>query len=160
MIRSSRLVYVETTIPSYLTARPSRDIIQAAKQQLTREWWDMERNNYSLCISQIVLDEVSAGDEEAAQRRLTAIANLPLLDLTPSANTLAKAIVESGLLPEKASSDAVHIAVSTVHNVDFLLTWNCKHIANATILADLRKIITGAGYGMPVICTPEELRGN
>ena len=153
-------IYIETTIPSYLTAWPSRDIVQAARQQLTREWWDSERHSYDLCISQIVLDESAAGNEDAAQRCLAVLADLPLLDLTSDVDELAEEIMESGLLPERASRDAVHIAAACVHNVDFLLTWNCRHIANATILRDLQHIIVGAGYEMPVICTPEELIGD
>ncbi len=155
-----RRVYIETTIPSYLTARPSRDILQAARQQLTREWWDVERRNYDLCISQIVLDEAAAGDAEAAQRRLAVIDTLPLLDLTFEVDGLAETIMQSGLLPASASRDAVHIAVAAVHQVHFLLTWNCRHIANATIFRDLQHIIMSAGYDVPVICTPEELLGD
>jgi len=155
-----RRIYIETTIPSYLTARPSRDIVQAARHQLTREWWDVERRNYDLCISQIVLDEAAAGDAEAAQRRMAGIDTLPLLDLTFEVDGLAETIMQSGLLPVSASRDAVHIAVTAVHQVHFLLTWNCRHIANATIFRDLQHIIMSAGYGMPVICTPEELLGD
>ena len=155
-----RRVYIETTIPSYLTARPSRDIVQAARQQLTREWWDVERRNYDLCISQIVLDEAAAGDAEAAQRRMAVIDTLPLLDLTFEVDGLAGTIMQSGLLPASASRDAVHIAVTAVHQVHFLLTWNCRHIANATISRDLQHIIMSAGYDVPVICTPEELLGD
>lgn len=156
----SRRIYIETTIPSYLTARPSRDIIQTARQQLTREWWDRERYNYDLCISQIVLDEAAAGDTEAAQRRMAVIADLPLLDLTAEVDGLAQQIMQSGLLPANASRDAVHIAVTAVHQVHFLLTWNCRHIANATIFRDLQRIIRDAGYDVPVICTPEGLLGD
>ena len=155
-----RRIYIETTIPSYLTARPSRDIVQAARQQLTREWWDVERRNYDLCISQIVLDEVAAGDAEAAQRRMAVIDTLPLLDLTFEVDGLAETIMQSGLLPVSASRDAVHIAVTAVHQVHFLLTWNCRHIANATIFRDLQRLIISAGYDVPVICTPEELLGD
>ena len=155
-----RRLYIETTIPSYLTARPSRDIVQAARQQLTREWWDVERRNYDLCISQIVLDEATAGDAEAAQRRMAVIDTLPLLDLTFEVDGLAETIMQSGLLPASASRDAVHIAVTAVHQVHFLLTWNCRHIANATIFRDLQHIIMSAGYDVPVICTPEELLGD
>ena len=155
-----RRIYIETTIPSYLTARPGRDIVQAARQQLTREWWDVERRHYDLCISQIVLDEAAAGDAEAAQRRIAVIDTLPLLDLTFEVDRLAGAIMQSGLLPASASRDAVHIAVTAVHQVHFLLTWNCRHIANATIFRDLQRLIMSAGYDMPVICTPEELLGD
>ena len=114
-----RRIYIETTIPSYLTARPSRDIVQAARQQLTREWWDVERRNYDLCISQIVLDEAAAGDAAAAQRRMAVIDTLPLLDLTFEVDGLAETIMQSGLLPASASRDAVHIAVTAVHQVHF-----------------------------------------
>ena len=155
-----RRIYIATTIPSYLTARPSRDIVQAARQQLTREWWDVERRNYDLCISQIVLDKAAAGDAEAAQRRMAVIDTLPLLDLTFEVDGLAETIMQSGLLPVSASRDAVHIAVTAVHQVHFLLTWNCRHIANATIFRDLQHIIMSAGYDVPVICTPEELLGD
>ena len=155
-----RRIYIESTIPSYLTARPSRDIVQAARQQLTREWWDVERRNYDLCISQIVLDEAAAGDAEAAQRRMAVIDTLPLLDLTFEVDGLAETIMQSGLLPASASRDAVHIAVTAVHQVHFLLTWNCRHIANATIFRDLQHVIMSAGYDVPVICTPEELLGD
>src|SRR5215471_12423146 len=134
-----RRIYIETTIPSYLTARPSRDIVQAARQQLTREWWDVERRNYDLCISQIVLDEAAAGDAEAAQRRMAVIDTLPLLDLTFEVDGLAETIMQSGLLPASASRDAVHIAVTAVHQVHFLLTWNCRHIANAIIFRALQR---------------------
>jgi hypothetical protein len=160
LLTKTRRVYIETTIPSYLTARPSRDIVQAARQQLTREWWDVERRNYDLCISQIVLDEAAAGDAEAAQRRMAVIDTLPLLDLTFEVDGLAETIMQSGLLPTSASRDAVHIAVTAVHQVHFLLTWNCRHIANATIFRDLQHIILDAGYDVPVICTPEELLGD
>jgi hypothetical protein len=153
-------IYIETTIPSYLTARPSRDIIQAARQQLTYTWWESERHNYDLCISQMVLDEAAAGDAEAARRRLAVIADLPLLDLTGAVETLAENIMQANLLPASASRDAVHIAVTAVHQVTFLLTWNCRHIANAVLFRELRRIIEDAGYDMPVICTPEELIGD
>jgi len=153
-------IYIETTIPSYLTARPSRDIIQAGRQQLTYTWWESERHNYDLCISQMVLDEAAAGDAEAARRRLAVIADLPLLDLTGAVETLAENIMQANLLPASASRDAVHIAVTAVHQVTFLLTWNCRHIANAVLFRELRRIIVDAGYDMPVICTPEELIGD
>ncbi len=152
-------VYIETTIPSYLAAWPSRDIIQAARQQLTHDWWDNRRSEYVLCLSQMVLEEVAAGDAAAANRRIAIIDGIPLLDLTPAVNEVAKRIMGSGLLPVSASRDAIHIAVSSVHGVDILLTWNCKHIANASILRELAKIVTECGYRPPIICTPEELLG-
>jgi hypothetical protein len=107
-----------------------------------------------------VLEEAAAGDTEAAQRRMAVIADLPLLDLTLEVEALAEKIMQSGLLPASASRDAVHIAVTAVHQVHFLLTWNCRHIANAALFRELRHIIVEAGYDMPVICTPEELIGD
>ena len=125
----TKRVYIETTIPSYLAALPSRGLIQAARQQITHEWWMNERQKYDLCISEIVLEEATAGDTEAVQRRLPFLQDLPLLDLTATVHDIATAIVDSGLLPRAATRDAVHIAVSSVHNVDILLTWNCRHIS-------------------------------
>ena len=153
-------VSIETTFASYLAAWPSRDIVQAARQQLTHDWWNNERLNYDLCVSETVLDEAAAGDAGAAKRRLVLIENLPLLDLTDAVNDVAKRIMESGLLPLRAARDAIHIAVSAVHGIDLLLTWNCKHIANAAIMKDLTAIVADCGYEIPVICTPEELLGD
>jgi len=156
----TKRVYIETTISSYLAAWPSRDLVQAARQQITHDWWNNERQNYDLCISQTVLEEAAAGDAEAAKRRLVFLENLPLLDLTEAVNDVAKAIKDSGLLPRKATRDAVHIAVSSVHGIDILLTWNCRHIANAAIMRELGEIVAQCGFEMPVLCTPEELLGD
>jgi len=156
----TKRVYIETTIPSYLAARPSRDLLQAARQQITHTWWEKERHDYDLCIAETVLDEVASGDTDAAQRRLSFLQDLPLLDLTEAVRNVAKAILSSGLLPQEATRDAIHIAVSSVHNIDILLTWNCKHIANASIMKELRKVVADCGYELPILCTPEELLGD
>ena len=156
----TKRVYIETTIPSYLAAWPSRDLVQAARQQITHEWWNNQRQNFDLCISQIVLAEAAAGDADAANRRLALLQDLPLLDLTEAVNVVAKAIMSSRLLPEKAARDAVHIAVSSVHRIDILLTWNCQHIANAAIMRELGEIVARCGFEMPILCTPEELLGD
>jgi predicted nucleic acid-binding protein len=155
----TKRVYIETTIPSYLAAWPSRDLVQAARQQITHEWWNNERKNFDLCISQTVLDEAAAGDADAANRRLVFLQDLPLLDLIEAVSLVAKAIMGSGLLPERATRDAVHIAVSSVHHIDILLTWNCQHIANAAIMRELGEIVAQCGCEMPILCTPEELLG-
>ena len=155
----TKRVYIETTIPSYLAAWPSRDLLQAARQQITLDWWNNERANYELCISEIVLDEAFAGDSDAAKRRLTFLVDLPLLDVTDAVNVVAKAIMDSGLLPQKATRDAIHIAVASVHGIDFLLTWNCRHIANAAIMKELQTILANFDCEIPTICTPEELFG-
>jgi predicted nucleic acid-binding protein len=156
----TKRVYIETTIASYLAARPSRDLVQAARQQITHQWWNNLRQGFDLCISQIVLDEAAAGDSDAANRRLQLLQNLPLLDLTETVNFAASAIMSSGLLPEKATRDAIHIAVASVHQIDILLTWNCQHIANAAIMKELGEIVTRCGCQIPILCTPEELLGD
>ena len=152
-------LYVETTIPSYLTSRPSRDLIIAGHQQITREWWEKRRDAFQLYISQLVVDETSEGDPGAARERLKVIQYLPLLDITPEVAELASGILASGLIPRKAATDAAHVAIAAVHGMDFLVTWNCVHIANAVIAKALAKICRQHGCECPVICTPEELLG-
>jgi len=150
-------VYLETTIVSYLAARPSRDLITAAHQQVSREWWENRRTDFDLFISQLVIQEASAGDEQAVQRRLQTLEELPLLELNGQAIDLAKALIDEGTLPAQAAGDALHIAVATVHGMDYLLTWNLKHLANATIRNAIAVACRAHDYEPPVICTPEEL---
>jgi PIN domain len=149
-------LYLETSIVSYLTARPSHDLIVAAHQQVTRDWWET-RSSFDLYISQFVLDEATAGDMEAAGRRLSALRGAPLLELTPEAGTVAHEILRQGGMPAKAYVDAVHVALAAVHGLDFLLTWNCSHIANATMRGKVEAICRATGFEPPVICTPVEL---
>jgi hypothetical protein len=153
----SERVYIETTVVSYLTARPSRDVVIAGHQQVTHEWWDTRRANYELCVSQLVLDEAGTGDVQAAQERLLVLRPMLVLETTAEALDLAKALLQAGALPAKAADDALHIAVATTKAVPFLLTWNCRHLANAA----MRTVIEGAcqarGFKAPIICTPEEL---
>ena len=150
-------LYLETTIPSYLTAWPSRDLIVAGHQQITKEWWRTRGNAFEICISQFVLDEAGAGDPQAAQERLDVLKPFPLLDVTDAVFQLAAALLQSGIIPQKAARDAAHIAVSAVHCMDFLMTWNCAHIANAAISKTVQAICIQNGFACPVICTPEEL---
>ena len=152
-------LYLETTVPSYLTSRPSRDLVVAGHQQVTREWWEGRRDAFHLYVSQLVIDEVSAGDPAAARERLKTLIELPLLDITVEATELASRILASGKIPRKAAADAAHIAIAAVHGMDFLVTWNCVHIANATNARSLALICRECGYDCPVICTPEELMG-
>jgi len=152
-------VYLETTIPSYLTSRPSRDLIIAAHQQITREWWEKKGRSFQLYISQLVIDEAGEGDPVAARARLSVIQDLPLLDITPEVSVLASVILTSGRLPRNAATDAAHIAIAAVHGMDFLITWNCMHIANAAITKPLALTCREQGFECPVICTPEELLG-
>lgn len=149
-------VYLETTIVSYLTATPSRDIVQAAHQQITREWWE-RRTRFDLFVSQVVISEAELGDGDAAKRRLAALKDIPQLDVDLAAADLAERFVESRTLPQKAAVDALHIAVAVVNGMDYVLTWNCKHIANAAIRRRIEQTCRAAGLRPPIICTPEEL---
>lgn len=151
--------YIETTVISYLTARRSKYLIVAAHQQLTLDWWDLRRGYFDLFVSQSVVAEASAGDPEAADRRLAAIDSLALLDITAEAEELALGLLAAKVVPQKAAEDAIHISIATVHGMDFLLTWNCRHIANAEIRQRLVDSMLERGYLLPIICTPEELAG-
>jgi len=149
-------LYLETSIVSYLTARPSHDLIRAAHQQVTRDWWET-RSAFDLYISQFVLDEAQVGDSHAAGLRLAALRGAELLELTDDTGRLARKILDLGGMPSKAYVDAVHVAVAAVHGLDYLLTWNCAHIANATMRGKIEAICRAIGFDPPVICTPLEL---
>jgi predicted nucleic acid-binding protein len=149
-------LYIETSIVSYLTAYPSRDLIQAAHQQVTHDWWTV-RKQFELYISQYVLDEVSAGDRNAAAKRLAALGDATLLAITPDAVSLAEELVRVGSLPARAIVDAFHIAVAAIHGMDYLLSWNCKHIANAALRGRIEATCRSYGVEPPTICTPIEL---
>jgi predicted nucleic acid-binding protein len=152
-------VYVETTVLSYLTARPSRDLVVAGHQQVTRDWWENRRSAFEVYISQLVVREAQAGDPEAADRRLAILAGLPLIDVTSSAVVLGSALVERRVIPRNAVADAMHIAVAAVHGIEYLLTWNMSHIANAELRPMIERVCRSAGFEPPVLCTPEELMG-
>ena len=150
-------VYIETTFVSYLTARPSRDLVIAAHQQITHEWWDTRRASYELCVSQLVLDEAGAGDAQAARERLLVLRPMLVLETTADALELAKALLQAGALPAKAADDALHIAVAATKTVPYLLTWNCRHLANAVLRPVIETVCKAKGFKAPIICTPEEL---
>ena|SRR5712691_941861 len=150
-------VYLETTFVSYLTARPSRDVVIAGHQQTTHEWWQTCRGRFDLVASQLVVQEVGAGDPQAAQERLNVLATLTLLEVTEEAMALAQELLATRAVPEKAAEDALHIAIAVTNGVEYLLTWNCKHLANATIRAKSEEVCRSAGYEPVIICTPEEL---
>jgi hypothetical protein len=152
-------LYLETTIPSYLTAWPSRDLIVAAHQQITQEWWRTRRDAFEMYISQFVLDEAGAGDSQAARERLDVLKPFPLLDISPEVSQLAAALLEAGIIPSRAARDAAHIAICAIHGIDYLMTWNCAHIANATIIKTVQAVCVQNRCACPVICTPEELMG-
>ena len=150
-------LYLETTIPSYLTARRSRDLRLAAHQEVTEEWWSDHRREYDPYISDLVLDEAGEGDAAFVGLRLAALAGIPSLDVTEEVDELATRLLAGGLIPEKAAQDAFHVAVSAVHGMDFLLTWNCTHINNVSIIRRMERICAQAGFACPVICSPDEL---
>lgn len=153
-----RKIYLETSVISYLTARPSKTIIGAAHQQITLAWWE-SRNQYDLYVSESVLRECGAGDPSAAQKRLAMVSDVPLLTITEQAIEIAEALVENRIVPSKAAEDALHIAIATINSVDYLLTWNCKHIATPEIQRSIAAYLEKFGLFLPFICTPEELLG-
>ena len=152
-------VYIETTIISYLTARPSKNILATAWQELTKEWWTHRRTYFDLFTSELVLAEAYKGDAEAAQRRLNHLEDIPIIATTDSAIEFARRLINGGPLPEKAIDDALHIALSAVHRIDYLMTWNFKHIDNAEMKPSIRELCVLHGYHYPEICTPQELMG-
>jgi len=150
-------VYIETSVISYLTSRPSQDIVIAGHQQTTRDWWSTHRAQFDVVASQLVVQEASAGDPQAAQQRLAVLAELELLAVSAKAMALAQALVDGGPLPSQAAEDALHIAIAVTNGIDYLITWNCRHLANASMRKDIDRICRLKGYEPVVICTPEEL---
>jgi len=150
-------VYIETTVVSYLTAWPSRDVVIAGYQQTTREWWRDAADRFELVASELVIIEASAGDADAVRDRLAALDLVTLLDATEEAAELAQRLIESGAIPEKAAEDAGHIAIAVTNGIHYLVTWNCRHIANATMRSQIERVCRNAGYEPTVICTPDEL---
>ena len=149
-------VYIETTIVSYLSASPSRDIVLAAHQQLTREWW-ARREQFDLFVSRPVWDEAARGDAEAAAKRRAALDGIPVLLVSDEASDFADRLLATSILPAKATTDALHVAIAVLSGMDYLLTWNCTHIANAAIRGRIEQACRAAGMQAPLICTPEEL---
>ncbi len=154
---TSEIVYLETSVISYLAARPSKDPLVAGQQQVTRDWWDKERHLYRLFISQTVLREASLGDPVVAKRRLAFVEGIELLGLDEGTYQLAGDLIARHAVPEKARTDALHIAVAAVNGVDYLLTWNCKHINNAHTRKLINSVCADGGYEPPVLCTPQEI---
>ena len=142
-----------------MPARPSNNLIIAGEQALTRDWWEQRKHLYRLLISQAVIEEMSCGDPQAAQLRLDSVDGIEELSIDEQVISLTAEILTSNLISQKAAADAIHIAVASRHGVDYLLTWNCKHIANAEIIRQISYIIGNQGYFVPIICTPRELFG-
>ena len=149
-------VCVETTIVSYLAARPSHDIIVRAHQEVTRRWW-RQRATFELFASPLVVEEAGRGDSAMRSRRRRLLRNLPLLEITDDTRAVARRLLEGGPLPDQAEVDALHIGVAAVHGMEYLVTWNCRHIANARMRPQIEEVIRRSGYEPPILCTPEEL---
>ena len=150
-------LYIETTIPSYLTARRSRDLRLAAHQEVTEDWWNEQRKEYDIYTSRFVRQEVAGGDPTLAAARLALLDGIPVLPTTEEVEDLAAKLLAGELIPTKAATDAFHIAIAAVHGMDFLLTWNCTHIHNLNIVRRVERICAAEGYACPVICNPDEL---
>lgn len=149
--------YLETTVVSYLTAHPSRDVVIAGHQQVTRNWWATAAERFERVASQLVVDEANAGDPSAASRRVAVLESVQLLEATDEALALAQELVRAAAIPATSPEDAAHIAIAVVNGVEYLVTWNCRHIANATLRARIEQACRDRGYEPAVICTPDEL---
>lgn len=150
-------VYIETSVVSYLTARPTTDLLAAACQKITIDWWEEQKSGFDLYTSEITIQEADRGDQGARRRRLAALCEVPILPMTDVVRALASSLLRAGALPEKALNDALHVAHAAVHGIDYLLTWNYKHLDNAITKPTMRDACNRLGYACPEICTPREL---
>lgn len=164
MVKSDRIevpmqptVYIETSIVGYLTSRRSTSLLTAANQELTHDWWNSHRERFQVYVSVYVVTECSSGDEVAINERLATISDIPQLAVSDEVSELAFKRMKGVPLPEKAEVDALHISTAAVHGIEYLLTWNCKHIANASLRPRIEAVCRSAGYEPPAICTPQEL---
>ena len=150
-------LYLETTVPSYYVSRPSTDLLLLTHQRITREWWDNHIAAYEVFVSEVVYEEIARGDPAAAIRRGEVISQFQILEVTDEAAAFAQALLKELPLPQKALTDALHLAVASVHGVDYLATWNCRHIARGSVKKRMPTIAATWGLPSPTICTPEEL---
>lgn len=150
-------VYIETSVISYLVSRRSRDMVIAAHQELTRQWWDERSGDFQIVVSELVEEEAARGDAEAARARLAVLSEVSILRVGDDAISLAEHLLMGGLIPRESAADALHIAVAAVNGIDYLLTWNHRHLANAALRTRIENAVEDMGYSGPVICTPEEL---
>lgn len=150
-------VYIESSIISYLVARSSRDVVVAARQAITETWWKHHRADFDLYVSALVMQEIGRGDAEAAERRKQAIKAIPMLAISPEARMLAEDLLAQGAIPKNSEEDALHIGIAAAGGIEFLLTWNFKHINNAQTKAMITAVIESHGFACPILCSPEEL---
>ncbi len=154
-----KTVYIETSIVSYLTARPTSDLLAAAWQKITLDWWETQRKRFGLYTSDVAVEEAEKGNREAAARRLKALSGITILPITEPVVALSRVFIQERALPANALDDALHLALAAVHGVDYLLTWNCRHLDNAETKPIMRSVCTINGHTCPEICTPQELMG-
>jgi hypothetical protein len=152
-------LYLETTVLSYYSSRPNRDIVISARQQITHAWWDKRIQEFDVFVSDLVLEEAGKGDPVAAIKRLEAISTFSILEIDGDSSKIAKALVAEGAIPQEYPEDAIHIGVASVNGMDYILTWNFAHINNAENREKIARVVDRHGYICPVICTPEELLG-
>ncbi len=152
-------VYIETTVISFLVGRPSKNLVAAAWQSITADWWKKRKSHFDIFISELVYEEATRGDPNAVSRRIEIMKGIPFLQVTDDAVNLAKMIIKPGPLPKKAANDALHLAIAAVHKIDYLMTWNCRHLDNAELKPKVRNVLLLNGFKVPEICTPQELLG-
>jgi predicted nucleic acid-binding protein len=149
-------IYLETSVVSYYTARPSRDLIVMAHQQITHDWWEIALEEYDIYVSEIVIEEMSMGDPDAVLKRLDAVKGFAKLELIEDVEKMMEVYMKELKIPPKAFRDALHLAFASVHGIDYLVTWNCTHIANVNIIKKVMRINDKFNVSIPIICTPEE----
>lgn len=152
-------VYIESSVISYLTARPSNDLVKSARQAITVDWWDNQRHRFDIFVSELVEEEISRGDAEAATKRLDIASEIPNLDISDTAREIAEMLISNLLIPEKSPEDALHIGIAAAEGIDYLITWNFTHINNAETKNGISKLIENYGFAPPTLCSPEELGG-
>ena len=152
-------VYVESSVISYLTSRPSRDVVIAARQAITREWWDAHRHRFELRISILVEEEISKGNPTAAGLRLATISGIASLSISDEATKIAELLLSRGAIPKGSEEDALHIGIAAAQGADYLLTWNFAHINNAETKTAIIELVETYGFACPQLCSPEELGG-
>jgi len=153
-------LYIDTTIPSYLLAEPSRDLLVVTRQQITRSWWNRDHARFAVLVSDVVLDEAERGNRQAAKKRRAFLDPFPVLPVTPEVRRLTALYVRKHIVPSQNAADAAHLAFACAHQIEFLCTWNFKHLANAFGLRRLRALNDKHGLFTPYVCTPEELLGD
>jgi len=153
------IVYIESSVISYLVSRPSRDVVVAGRQAISHDWWENHRQRFELRVSALVEEEISRGDSLAAQRRLALIEDIPSLAISDEATKLAESLLTQGAVSEGSEEDALHISIAAAQGADYLLTWNFKHINNAEMKSAITKVVESSGLACPQICSPEELGG-